>query len=129
MMNSVVHFEIPFDDAERAHKFYANTFGWLMTQAPGEIPYTMAQTGEVDSKYMPKKPGFINGGMMKRQKDITHPVITIGVENMADSLKKVANNGGKVLVKPQKVGDMGISSYILDTENNIIGLWQPTRPM
>jgi uncharacterized protein len=27
-MNSVVHFEMPYDDRERLAKFYQNAFGW-----------------------------------------------------------------------------------------------------
>ena len=27
-MPKVVHFELPFDDADRANKFYADVFGW-----------------------------------------------------------------------------------------------------
>jgi len=32
-MNSVVHFEIPADDVERAKKFYSENFGWKLIQA------------------------------------------------------------------------------------------------
>ena len=34
-MNSVVHFEMPYDDRERMAKFYQNVFGW-QTQMFGE---------------------------------------------------------------------------------------------
>ena len=30
MSGKVVHFEIPFDDGERARAFYGETFGWQM---------------------------------------------------------------------------------------------------
>jgi len=30
MSGKVVHFEIPFDDAERARKFYSEAFGWTI---------------------------------------------------------------------------------------------------
>ena len=34
-MDSVVHFEMPYDDRERMAKFYQNVFGW-QTQMFGE---------------------------------------------------------------------------------------------
>jgi uncharacterized protein len=29
-MPTIIHFEIPADDAERAKKFYSDLFGWKM---------------------------------------------------------------------------------------------------
>lgn len=34
-MNSVVHFEMPYDDRQRMAKFYGSAFGW-QTQMLGE---------------------------------------------------------------------------------------------
>jgi hypothetical protein len=34
-MSATVHFEIHFDDAERAKKFYIELFGWEVDKAPG----------------------------------------------------------------------------------------------
>ena len=33
-MDSVVHFEVPADDMERAKKFYKAVFGWVLTDMP-----------------------------------------------------------------------------------------------
>ena len=33
--DKVVHFEIPFDDSERAFKFYRDIFGWKISKAGG----------------------------------------------------------------------------------------------
>jgi len=30
MAGRVVHFEIPYDDGERARRFYAEAFGWQL---------------------------------------------------------------------------------------------------
>ena len=40
----VVHFEIPFDDGDRARSFYAEAFGWELAKLP-ELDYTIATTG------------------------------------------------------------------------------------
>lgn len=127
MMDKVVHFEIPADDIERAQKFYKTVFKWEINPMP-EMNYTMVRTVKIDEKSMiPKEPGAINGGMMKRSKDVTAPVITIGVSDIEKAGKDVEQNGGKVIVPKMKVGDMGWAAYIKDTEGNILGLWQNVR--
>ncbi len=122
-MNEIVHFEIPVDDLERAQKFYKTAFGWQMNYMK-EMDYTMVQTTEVDEKQMPKKPGAINGGMMKRGGDVKSPVVTIDVADIDAAIVEVEKNGGKALGKKMKVGDMGWSAYFKDPEGNVIGLWQ-----
>ena len=32
MSGRIVHFEIPFDDADRAHGFYEKAFGWNLNR-------------------------------------------------------------------------------------------------
>ena len=127
-MDKVVHFEIPADDVDRAQKFYEAVFGWKMDSVP-EMNYTMVHTVEIDENRMPKEVGAINGGMMKRTKDISAPVVTIDVANIDDAVKKVTEQGGKLVMEKQKVGDMGWSAYIKDSEGNVIGLWQSARKM
>jgi catechol 2,3-dioxygenase-like lactoylglutathione lyase family enzyme len=34
-MPTIVHYEIPADDVERAKKFYSDLFGWKMEKWPG----------------------------------------------------------------------------------------------
>jgi predicted enzyme related to lactoylglutathione lyase len=121
-MGKVVHFEIPADDMDRAHKFYKEVFGWKIQEMP-EFNYTIVRTGPSDEKGMPTEPGYIGGGMMKRRQ-IRTPVITIDVKDIENSLKDVKSHGGKVLVEKQEVGTMGYTAYFQDSEGNILGLWQ-----
>ena len=44
MGGRVVHFEIPFDDGDRARSFYEKAFGWSLMTIP-ELDYTMASPG------------------------------------------------------------------------------------
>src|SRR4051812_5918034 len=122
-MDRVVHFEVPFDDADRAHGFYREAFGWQLASMPG-MGYTMVTTTPTDESGRPGEAGGINGGMLARQGPITGPVITIGVEDLDDSLARVEKLGGSVTIGRQPVGDMGFSAYVTDTEGNLIGLWQ-----
>lgn len=121
-MDKVVHFEIPFDDQKRAEEFYSKVFGWKINPIP-EMKYTIVQTVDVDDKQMPKEAGAINGGLMKREQ-IKSPVITIGVSDIKKSAERVKKEGGRVIMEPFKVGDMGTAAYFTDPEGNVIGLWQ-----
>lgn len=125
-MDRVCHFEVPYDEKERMEKFYSGVFGWHFSQAPGEVPYTFAITSEMDENYQHKKAGGINGGTYPRgDEGAKSPVIVIEVENCAAKLEMIEQAGGKTLMGPHQVGDMGIYAQVQDTENNIIGLWQP----
>jgi uncharacterized protein len=130
-MNKVVHFEVPAEDLERAKKFYSAVFGWKLDQLGPEMGnYVMVRTTEVDEKTrMPSEPGAINGGMMVRMRPVKSPVITIAVEDIDAAIAQVKANGGRLAKKKQKVGDMGFSAYVKDSEGNIIGLWQSRRSM
>jgi hypothetical protein len=123
MSGKVVHFEIPAEDVDRARKFYKGAFGWRMNPLP-ELKYTMVETVELGPDRMPKEPGAINGGMMKREGPVNGPVITIAVDDIDKALKTVEKLGGKVVQKKVTVGDMGFSAYFKDPEGNIMGLWQ-----
>ncbi len=124
-MDKVVHFEIPAEDMARAEKFYKENFDWNITKVPmagGE--YFLVNTVDTDEKGMPKSPGAINGGLMKREGTAQTPVIVIKVASLDQALGKIKKSGGKVVMDKMNVGDMGLYARITDTEGNIIGVWQ-----
>jgi predicted enzyme related to lactoylglutathione lyase len=125
MSGRVVHFEIPFDDGERARRFYGETFGWQVMPVP-DMDYTMVMTGPSDPEKGPTEPGFINGGMFKRSEEFAGkgPNIVIDVPSIDDALRQVEAAGGKTLSQKMPVGDMGFAGYFADTEGNVIGLWE-----
>jgi uncharacterized protein len=123
MSDRIVHFEIPFDDGNRARTFYGDVFGWQTQEMP-EMQYTMAMTGPVGDNSMPSEPGYINGGMFQRTDTLNVPVLTINVDSIDDTLAKVEANGGKKVEGRSQVGDMGFVAYINDSEGNLIGLWE-----
>jgi hypothetical protein len=122
-MNSVVHFELPADDVERAQAFYREVFDWSMNSMPG-MGYTMVSTSPTDESGRPSEPGTINGGMLARQAPVTAPTVTIGVDDIDATLNTIEKLGGRTALGKQPVGDMGFSAYFVDTEGNVIGLWQ-----
>ena len=123
MGGRVVHFEIPFDDGDRARAFYREAFGWEVSQMP-EFDYTAAATGPAGEQG-PTEPGYINGGMFRRDGGpLSGPIITLDVENIEDTLAKIESLGGSGVGEKLPVGDMGFAAYFRDPEGNVMGLWQ-----
>lgn len=125
MSGKVVHFEIPFDDGDRARKFYSETFGWQVTPVP-DMAYTMVMTGPSDPEQGPTESGFINGGMFERSEEFPGkaPNIVIDVASIDEALRKVEAAGGTTASERMAVGEMGFAAYFTDTEGNLIGLWE-----
>ncbi|MGH9374438.1 MAG: VOC family protein [Vicinamibacterales bacterium] len=122
-MDKVVHFEIPFDNKQRAMTFYSETFGWQLMDMP-EMNYVMASTVEVDGQQMPKEPGAINGGLFERPKEAPNPTLYVGVNSVDAAIKKVEAAGGKVVTPKTPIPGMGAYARIADTEGNVIGLFE-----
>ncbi|ANH39423.1 Glyoxalase-like domain protein [Nocardioides dokdonensis FR1436] len=125
MSGKVMHFEIPFDDGDRAGGFYRDVFGWQLVPVP-EMDYTMVMTGPTDPEQGPSEPGFINGGMFRRSDEFPGkgPGIVIDVPSVDEALRSVAAAGGTPVTERMAVGDMGFTGYFTDTEGNLIGLWE-----
>lgn len=122
-MDSVVHFEVGARSMKRAQNFYSKVFGWKLQEMP-EMKYCVVHTTQTDKKGMPKKPGAINGGIMKKDKTSQSPVLVINVASLTDALKRIKKAGGKVVMPKMKVADMGLYARVKDTEGNVIGVWQ-----
>ena len=125
-MNSIVHFEIPSDDVNESKKFYADAFGWEIREdkMPDGSPYLSAVTAPMDENWMPKKPGAINGALIKRDDKLKSPVVTVSVESVEEAIKKVEKAGGKVVVPMATLEGMGEYAYVSDPAGNVIGLWR-----
>jgi uncharacterized protein len=123
MSAKVVHFEVPYDDADRATKFYRDVFGWNITPMP-EMDYTTVSTGPVSDQGMPAEPGYIGGGMFKREGDLDRPIITLDVASIDDAMKTVTASGGSAVGEKMTVGEMGFAAYFKDSEGNLMGLWE-----
>ena len=119
MKPSVVHFEIPADDLDRAKAFYSGLFGWEITD-PHNMEYFFVKTkGE-------NEPG-IDGGIMKRQMPEQTTVVYTQVDSIDQYLTKTEELGGKVIVPKTPIPGMGWFAVILDTENNSFGFFQDDK--
>jgi predicted enzyme related to lactoylglutathione lyase len=127
MAGGVVHFEIPADDENRAREFYSSAFGWEVSAVP-EMSYAMIKTTPTDATGMPAVAGSINGGMFRREGDLTSPVVTVDVDDIDAALGKINSLGGSTVQPRQEIGSMGWAAYFRDTEGNVVGLWQSAAP-
>ncbi len=126
-MNPVVHFEMPYDNRVRMAKFYESAFGWRIKMLAEDMGYyVLATTTETDERG-PKRPGAINGGFYPKNPDwpAQHPSIVIAVEDVRESIKKVAEAGGEVLGEPMEIPGVGQYVSFIDTEGNRVSMLQP----
>lgn len=127
MADKLVHFEIPADDMERVRDFYGSVFGWDLKDwpMPDGSTYIGARTVEVDeTTHLPKEPGAINGGIMKRMPDVAAPVLAMHVKSIDETMAKLEAKGGKVVKPKIDMMGMGFYAYATDSEGNVIGLWE-----
>ncbi len=115
---TIVHFDIPADDVERARKFYTELFGWKIERTPGPMEYWMISTTEDQNE------NAVNGAMMKRilpEPGYRNYIAVSSVEEYAAKVKKL---GGRVVLPKMAVPGLGYFAVCLDTENNCFAIWE-----
>jgi len=127
-MNPVVHFEMPAGDRIRMAEFYSNVFGWKADILGEEMRnYVVVTTSENDESGRPKYPGTINGGFYPRKDDwpTQYPSIVIAVDDIRESLRQIAEAGGRLIEEPVEIPGIGLYVSFLDTEKNRVSILQP----
>jgi predicted enzyme related to lactoylglutathione lyase len=115
-VTSIVWFEIPAENPERAKAFYANLFDWKINPFPGNGDYWHIDTGGADNS---------PDGALKRRKHPGEPVVNyISVDSVDKFADKVAKLGGKMSMAKTAVPQMGYFAVFQDTEGNVFGLWE-----
>ena len=115
-MPSIVWFEIPADNPERAKKFYGSLFGWKIDKFPGVTDYWHIDTGGGDDTP--------DGGLMAR-KHPEQPITNyVNVKSVTESMAKVEKLGGTICKPTTAVPQMGYFVICQDTEGNEFALWE-----
>jgi predicted enzyme related to lactoylglutathione lyase len=130
-MSLVVHFEIHASEPERLIDFYTEVFGWTFTAFEG-APYWVIDTGE-GSVRQPDEKGFgINGGLVQRmgpKPEVGGPVtganLVVGTDDVDALFAKALTSGATEALPLQDMEGVGRLAYVLDPDNNIIGMIQP----
>ncbi len=111
-MFAKIHYEITFNEVERAKKFYMDLVGWKVQKSSGN--------GLLDDPNS-RRSAWV---MWKRQQPDQKIVDYFGVSSVSDSSAKVVKLGGKILMPKMAVPKMGYFAVCMDTEGNVFGLWE-----
>jgi hypothetical protein len=119
-IGSLVWFEIPADNLDRARKFYSGLFNWKISpfqgmQGPEAQKYLHIETGGVDASP--------DGGLTTRE-HIQGITQYINVASVDESSAQVEKLGGKVRARKTAVPQMGYYAICQDTENNTFAIWE-----
>ncbi len=114
---SLVWFEIPAENLERAKKFYGSLFGWKFNRLQAAVNnYWHIDTGGKDDSP--------DGGLMPRmhsQQPVTNYISVPSVDKAAAKVEKL---GGTICKAKTAVPGMGYFAVCLDTEGNTFALWE-----
>jgi predicted enzyme related to lactoylglutathione lyase len=127
-MDSVVHFEMPYENRDRMKSFYETAFGWqTQTLGPEMGNYVVVTTTETGADRMPKSAGAINGGFYEKPSDPVgqHPSVVIAVNDIHEAIRKIKDAGGKLLGEPMEIPGIGQYASFFDTEGNRVSVLQP----
>jgi uncharacterized protein len=127
MEHTIVHFEIPAEQPERAAQFYRELFGWDIKQYEGSVAggmdYWTVRTVPTDEQGRPAGSG-VNGGLMRRMYPNQPPVNYINVESVDEAVSRAERLGAKILMGKTPVPSMGWFAQLTDTEGNLFAVWE-----
>ena len=117
-MSSFVHFDVPTENLERAKTFYETILGWKITPVPGPMEYYDIETKNDDGSI------GLAGGMGIRGAPDQKITNFIGVSSVDEYVEKVKEHGGTIIMPKMTVPGFGYLATFLDTEKNMLGLWE-----
>ena len=125
-MPTIVHFEIPADNLQRAKTFYGDLLGWKIEKYedqnnPSSMEYWLITTTDE------KGEKALMGGMMQREQPQQQILNYIDVPSIDEYAGKVEKLGGRVVFPKSAVPTMGYFAVCLDTENNTFALWETDK--
>jgi hypothetical protein len=69
---------------------------------------------------------MLSGGLYKQH--MNEPILNfVLVDDIDKVLAKVENLGGRITMPKEQIKGVGMTAMILDSEDNVIGLWKPER--
>ena len=128
---TIVHFEIPADDVERARKFYFTLFGWKIENIEvkkdgASMDYWIISTS-TQRKDSSEKSSQLEGGLIKRQHPQQPNLNYISVTSIEEYSSKVKELAGKVVLPKTEITGYGFFAVCMDTENNAFALWESQK--
>ncbi|MFD6177205.1 MULTISPECIES: VOC family protein [unclassified Isoptericola] len=112
----ITHIDIPVTDKERAKGFYGGLFGWQIQAPPGFEDYPMWRAPNQIS----------GGGLAPRDDGFDQPRSYVEVDSIDDTLAKVTELGGTVLMAKSEISPTSWWAVLQDPDGNRIGLYEGT---
>ncbi|MFS0884662.1 VOC family protein [Aeromicrobium sp. 179-A 4D2 NHS] len=112
----ITHIDIPVADTAKAQEFYAGLFGWQIQEYPGYEGYPMWQAPN----------GISGGGLAPRSEDFTQPRSYVEVDSIDETLAKVTEQGGRVVMERQPISETSWWAIFEDPDGNVVGLYEGT---
>ena len=106
---------------KRAKKFYTDILGWdfMPSRVPGiPVEYWNITTGKSS------KDTLNMGGLYQRKEPSSRVLMYAVVKDIDRVLAKVEELGGKILSPKMTLDTVGTLVTIIDSEGNMIGLWE-----
>jgi predicted enzyme related to lactoylglutathione lyase len=119
-MSTFVHMELNTSDPEAAKQFYEAVFGWTYQDTPmPEGVYTMVNApdggiGGITQQSMPDAPSQWVG--------------YIGVDSVDETIDRVEEAGGTVLVPETEIPGMGSFAVFTDPQGAAFAVWEVAAP-
>lgn len=110
----ITRIDIPVNDLGKAQEFYSGLFGWQISTPPGfeDYPLWMA----------PNK--ISGGGLVSRDQGMSQPLSYAEVDSIDDTLAKVTENGGSVVVEKSTITETRWYACFTDPDGNLIGIYE-----
>ena len=111
----ISYVEIPCSAPARAADFYEAVFGWKIRRDGNEPAFSDA-TGHVIGHFLAGNAATGKCGILPY----------IYVDDVDETLRAVADNGGEIIAKPRPEGTLRVATFE-DPEGNVLGVWTETR--
>ena len=110
-MATIVHFELPSADVDRAKGFWSGVFGWTFAGMEGPFEYLMTQGEEPV------------GAIYKADDAGSGPIVYFATDDIDATLAKIREAGGSADDK-QPIPTVGWFARCKDTEGNAFSFFQ-----
>jgi hypothetical protein len=109
MSHPIVFFEIAGPEGQKLQDFYRDTFGWTAEpNAAAAYAYMNSET-----------PGIKRAGI---RQDPPGTLLYIGTSDMDESVKKITDGGGTLIMKPTTIPGSITFALFKDPAGNMMGL-------
>jgi predicted enzyme related to lactoylglutathione lyase len=114
-MATIVHFELPSADPDRARAFWSGVFGWTFSGMTEPFVYLMTEGEQpVGAIYQADRVGEGAG---------TGPIVYMATDDIDATIARIRDNGGSADDK-QPIPQTGWFARCKDTEGNAFSLFQ-----